>query len=85
MEKEMKTKTCKSCGQINTAEHFKTNTKLCLSCYDLYQKHYHQNYYKIHQNRLMKINLENYHLKNPEKKKMGRPRKHEPETIKMLE
>ena len=73
------TKICKVCGETKDKTDFRVNTRLCKSCYEIHNKIYMDEYYRKHKERLMKMNLEAYYVKNPIRKKMGRPCRYFPE------
>lgn len=69
-------KICKVCGETKDKADFRERTRMCKPCQDEHKKIYMTKYYEENRKRLIKINSDAYHAKNPIKKKMGRPRVH---------
>ena len=78
---DTESKVCNVCGEDKPRTEFRVNRRCCKKCQYATNKAYAKNYYQQHKTRLIKMNIENYKIRNPNPNKNGRPRKYEPEEM----
>ena len=75
------TKICNICGEEKPRDEFRVNRRCCKKCQYANNRTYAKTYYQQHKTRLIKMNIENYKIRNPNPNRNGRPRKYEPEEM----
>ena len=77
-------KTCNICGMEKPIEEFLVNHRRCKLCQYEINKSYSKLYYQQNKARLIKLNMINYKIRNPNRKANGRPKIYNVEEERVL-
>ena len=75
-------KICNICNKKKNIKFFRINRNKCKKCEYNSRKEYYKQYKKNNRERIREINRKSYRRRNPNPKKVGRPKKTKKEIVK---